>query len=113
MNGRFFDTYSMDSIERFYINEMASYFETLGMLRSKEIVDAELALDWSGALTAWRVVGPVLMEARGFSGIPSLWIEFENLAQDQVEYSAQRPGPGGPTCTLYNWRLRTIVQTPM
>jgi hypothetical protein len=83
-NGRFFDTYSMDSVERFYINEMASYFETLGMLRSKGIVDAELALDWSGALTAWRVVGPVLLEAREVFGIPSLWIEFENLAQDQA-----------------------------
>jgi hypothetical protein len=84
-NGRFFDAYSMDSVERFYINEMATYFETLGMLRSKGIVDAELALDWSGALTAWRVIGPVLLEAREVFGIPSLWIDFENLAHAQEE----------------------------
>ena len=82
--GRLFDTYSKDSVERFYINEMASYFETLDMLRSKGIVDAELALDWSGALTAWRVVGPVLLEVREVFGFSSLWIEFENLAQDHA-----------------------------
>jgi hypothetical protein len=83
-NGRFFDTYSKASVECFYIKEMASYFETLGMLRSKGIVDVELAQDWSGALTALRVVGPVVLEAREVFGIPRLWIEFENLAQDQA-----------------------------
>lgn len=87
-NGRFFDEYSMASTERFHINEVATYFELLGMLRSRGIVDSQLALEWSGAQTMWRVIGPVLLEAREVYGIPDLWTDFEALAKAQSEHAA-------------------------
>jgi hypothetical protein len=81
--GAFFDTYSLDSRERFFINEVATYFEILGTFRSTGIVDADLAVEWAGAKFTWKRIGPILIQAREVFGDDRLWCEFEALAQAQ------------------------------
>ena len=54
--GSFLDTHSLESRERFFINEVASYFAILGTFRSMGIVDADLAAGWAGAKFTWNVL---------------------------------------------------------
>jgi len=82
-NATFFETYSLDSDERFYINEVATYYEHLGEIRSLGVVDADLALNWAGAAITWQRVGPVLVLAREVFGNDLLWTDFEALAVAQ------------------------------
>jgi hypothetical protein len=53
--GTFFETYGLDSDERFWINEIATYHELLADLWSQGIVDQSFALDWSGAMFNWKL----------------------------------------------------------
>lgn len=83
--GTFFDIYALDSDERFFINEIASYYETLGMFWKKGIVDADLALEWNAAALYWSKLGPILIKAREVFGIDNLWEDFEALAKASME----------------------------
>ena len=81
--GSFFDTYSLDSRERFLINEVATYFEILGTFRSMGVVDEQLAVQWGGATFTWKRIGPILIQAREVFGYERLWTDFEALARAQ------------------------------
>lgn len=83
--GTFFDIYALDSDERFFINEVATYYETLGMFWKKGIVDADLALEWKPAALYWSKLGSVLIKAREVFGIDNLWEDFEALAKAGME----------------------------
>ena len=83
--GTFFETYGFDSDERFWINEIATYHELLADLWSQGIVDQSLALGWSGAMFNWKLIGPVLVQAREVFGSDDLWTGFEALAAAQAE----------------------------
>lgn len=83
--GTFFETYSLDSDERFYINEIATYFEMLGMIWQMEIVDDRLAVEWSGTRYFWKLIGPILIQARDVFDSPNLWEYFEALAKAHME----------------------------
>ena len=86
-DGTFFDTYTLDSDERFFINQIAIYHDTLGMFVSMGIVDEELALKWSGAKFAWKLIGPILIQASEVFGSEDLWADFEALAAAHAETS--------------------------
>ena len=66
--GTFFETYALDSDERFWINELATYFEMLGAVWTKKIVDESLVLDWVGANYTWKLIGPILVQSREVFG---------------------------------------------
>jgi len=83
--GTFFETYALDSDERFWVNELATYHELLADLWAEEIVDPSLALNWSGAGFTWKLIGPVLVQAREVFGNDRLWAGFEALAATQAE----------------------------
>lgn len=83
--GTFFETYPLDSDERFWVNELATYYETLGTLWSGGIVDETLALEWSGARFTWKLIGPILIQAREVFGSDRLWTVFERLAAAQAD----------------------------
>lgn len=83
-SGDFFDKYSLDSDERFFVNEIATFFELLGMLWSKGLVDEELVLEWSAVGFYWKKVGAVLVMAREVYDAPQLWVYFEALAVAQM-----------------------------
>jgi hypothetical protein len=80
--GTFFDTYALDSDERFYVNEIANYFEKLGMFWKKGIVDSALVLEWQSAGLYWQKIGPILVQSREIFGIGNLWEDFEALAKE-------------------------------
>ena len=82
-DGSFFETFALDSDERFWINELATYYEMLGTLRTNGIVDDSLAIEWSGAAFVWKLIGPILVQAREVFGSPKLWTNFEALAAAQ------------------------------
>lgn len=84
-DGTFFETYALDSDERFWINELATYYEMLGTLWSGRIVDESLALQWAGAMFTWKLIGPILVQARDVFGSDLLWTDFEALALAQAE----------------------------
>jgi hypothetical protein len=84
-NGTFFETYALDSDERFWINELATYYEMLGTIWKKKIVDESLVLDWAGANYTWKLIGPILVQARDVFGSDRLWADFEALATAQAE----------------------------
>lgn len=86
-SGTFFESYSLESDERFYINEIATYYEMLGRLFRNEIVDRNLALEWSGAHFYWRLIGPILVQAREVFNSQTLWEDFEYIAKAQTENS--------------------------
>lgn len=84
-DGTFFETYALDSDERFWVNELATYYEMLGTLWSQEVVDVSLVLGWSGAVFTWKLIGPILVQARAVFGNDLLWTDFEALATAQAE----------------------------
>jgi hypothetical protein len=84
-DGIFFEAYALDSDERFWINELATYYEMLGTLWREKIVDESLALDWAGAIYTWKLIGPILVQARDVFGSNRLWTDFEALATAQAE----------------------------
>lgn len=84
-DGTFFETYGLDSDERFWINELATYHELLADLWSQGIVDQSLALNWSGAMFTWKLIGPILVQARDVFGSDQLWTGFEALVAAQAE----------------------------
>ncbi len=84
-DGTFFDSYALDSDERFFINQIATYYELLGSFISMGIVDEKFAVGWSGAKFAWKLIGPILIQAREVFGSEDLWAEFEALAGAQSE----------------------------
>lgn len=57
------------------------------MFVSMGIVDEELALKWSGAKFAWKLIGPILIQAREVFGSEDLWADFEALAAAHAETS--------------------------
>jgi hypothetical protein len=81
----FFDRYGWDSDERFHINEVATYFETCGLLWKMGLIDQGILFEWVPAELYWRRVGPVLLEARRVLDSPELWHNFEALARAQEE----------------------------
>jgi hypothetical protein len=83
--GTFFEVYSLDSDERFWINEVATYFEMLATLWEDGIVDRPLALDWAGAVFYWQRIGPILVQARDVFDHDQLWTGFEALALAQAQ----------------------------
>lgn len=68
----FFNRFTLDSDERFFVNEIATYFEMLGMLWSKGLVDEELVLEWSAVGFYLKKVGAVLVKAREVFDAPRL-----------------------------------------
>lgn len=83
--GSFFDEFSLDSDERFWVNEVATYCELLATLWEGGIVDRDLAVDWYGAAFYWDRLGPVLVQSREVFGSDQLWSGFEALAAAQME----------------------------
>ena len=83
--GAFFETYPLDSDERFLVNELATYYEMLATLWEEGIVDESLALDWAGAVFTWKLIGRVLVQAREVFGSERLWTGFEALAKAQSD----------------------------
>jgi hypothetical protein len=83
--GTFFDMYSLDSDERFWVNEVGTYFELLATLWQEEIVNRELAQDWAGAVFYWKLIGPILVQAREVFNSDQLWTGFEALAHSQAQ----------------------------
>jgi hypothetical protein len=82
--GDFFEKYPLDSDERFWVNELATYYEMLATLWEEGIVDGSLVLEWAGAVFTWKLIGPILIEARGVFGSDRLWTGFEALAKAQA-----------------------------
>ena len=82
-NESFFETYALDSDQRFWVNEVATYFELLATLWEEGIVDQSLALDWAGTLFYWQRIGPVLVQAREVFDHDQLWTSFEAFAVAQ------------------------------
>jgi hypothetical protein len=83
--GTFFDTYPLDSDERFWVNELATYFEMLGTMWEEGVVEESLALEWGGAMFMWKLIGPILVQAREVFGSVRLWTAFEALATAQAD----------------------------
>ena len=83
--GTFFDVYSLDSDERFWINEVATYCELLATFWKEGIVDRDLAQDWWGAAFYWKLIGPILVQARDLFDSDELWTGFEALALAQMQ----------------------------
>ena len=83
--GSFFDTYALDSDERFWVNELATYYEILATAWQEEVVDGSLAIVWAGAVFTWKLIGPILIQAREVFGSDRLWTGFEALAKAQAE----------------------------
>lgn len=81
--GSFFDTYTLDSDERFHVNDVATYYEMVGLLWRSRVVDEEAALEWAPAGIYWERLGPVLIQARDVFGVETLWEDFEALAAAQ------------------------------
>ena len=82
-DGSFFDTYALDSDERFHINEGATYYEMVGMLWRKGLLDPELVMEWVPAALYWNKIGAVLVQAREVFDATALWEDFEALAAAQ------------------------------
>lgn len=83
--GTFFERYPLDSDERFWVNEVATYCERLAQLWEEGVVDRDLVLDWYGVVFYWQRLGPVLIQARQVFDSDDLWTGFERLAEAQVE----------------------------
>lgn len=84
--GTFFDVYSLDSDERFWVNEVATYFELLSTLWADGIVDRDLAEDWaSPAASYWKLIGPILVQAREVFESDQIWTGFEALVLAQMQ----------------------------
>lgn len=83
--GIFFDEYSLDSDERFYVNAVATYFERLGEFWRQGIVPDEIAMSWISVDMYWDLLGGILIQAREIFDAPGLWRDFEALA---AAYSA-------------------------
>lgn len=62
-------------------DEVANYFETLGMFWKKGLVDPDLAIEWPATALYWKKIGPILMESRKVFAIDTLWEDFEALAK--------------------------------
>lgn len=80
----FFDLHPMDSAERLWIDEVATYFELAGVLWRARLVGQEAVDLWVPAATYWHRLGAVLVEERRVGGGTALWEHFEALAQSQV-----------------------------
>lgn len=78
--GTFFEEYSLDSEERFHVNEVATYFEIMGQFWREGIIPDELALNWISVDMYWDRIGPILLQAREVFEAPGLWSDFEALA---------------------------------
>lgn len=50
------------------------------MLWKKELVDNQLAVEWSGTRYYWDLIGPILIQARDVFDSPNLWEYFMALA---------------------------------
>jgi hypothetical protein len=83
--GTFFDRFALDSDERFHVNEIATYYELMGTLWRRGVLDEDLIREWAPAALYWNKVGPVLVQAREVFDIPGLWADFEDLARAQRE----------------------------
>jgi len=81
--GTFFDSYTLDSDERFHVNEIATYYEMAGLLWHSGVVSQEAVFEWVPAAMYWARLGPVLTQAREVFGAESLWEHFEALATAQ------------------------------
>ena len=79
----FFEAYALDSDARFHVNEVATYYEMVGMLWQKGLLDLELLMEWVPASTYWTKIGPILVQAREVFDSPGLWVHFEALAGAQ------------------------------
>lgn len=83
--GTFFETYPLDSDERFWVNEVATYYEMLATLWEEGVVDEALVIDWAGTMMTWKLIGPLLVQARDVFDSDRLWTGFEALAKAQSE----------------------------
>jgi hypothetical protein len=81
--GTFFDEFALDSDERFWVNEVATYCELLATLWEQGIVDRDLAVEWSGVQFYWDRIGPILIRSRDVFDHDQLWTGFEALAAAQ------------------------------
>lgn len=82
-DGTFFEKYALDSDERFHINEVATYYEQVGMLWRNGLLELDLVMEWVPASLYWTKIGPILVQAREVFDIPGLWEDFEALAEAQ------------------------------
>ncbi len=76
----YFSRHPMDSEERLWINEVALYFEYAGVLHEAGLVGRELLERWVPAPLYWRMLAPVLEQARVLLDDQTLWDGFEGLA---------------------------------
>ncbi len=60
------------------------YCETIGSLTKNGLLDTELLFDWLWVAGVWERVGPAAIRHREKFGQPDLWINFEELAQQQA-----------------------------
>lgn len=82
--GAFYESYKLDSEEHLLIDEVATYYEIIGLLWSKGVVGEELVMDWAPADVYWKLLGRILTRSRQVFDSPTLWGHFEALAEAQA-----------------------------
>ena len=78
--GTFFDTFALDSDERFHVNEVATYYDKIGLLWRSGVVHEEAVFEWVTTAVYWDRMGSVLIKAREVLGSEALGKHFEALA---------------------------------
>jgi hypothetical protein len=65
------------------VQRMLYFYETVGTLVKNGLLDRDLTYDWLWAAGVWAKVGPAAERARGKTGVPQLFENFEALAAGQ------------------------------
>jgi hypothetical protein len=75
------------------LRTLANFFEHLGTLVKKHIIDAAIAADlWGGVIQRnWHALEPLIVNRRIATGQPALWENFEYLAVVCRNFSARFP----------------------
>ena len=83
------------------LRTLANFFEHVGTLVKKRIIDRDIAADlWGGViLTNWNALSPIITNRRIIANQPALWENFEYLAVVCDDFRNVHPGGAFPKGT--------------
>jgi hypothetical protein len=82
--GEFFEKYPPGSDEFDYVGGVSAWYETVGTLWKRGLLNEELVFDWLYVAGIWNRLKPILLAMREESKTDRLWENFEAMAEAQV-----------------------------
>ena len=83
------------------LRTLANFFEHVGTLVKKRIIDHDIAADlWGGVIVGnWNALSPIITNRRLIADQPALWENFEYLAVVCDDFRSRHPGGAFPKGT--------------